>query len=127
MKKLTLVLLSLVLLGFAGTAMAKKDKSTVLHCGCAWDGLVASMEYSEISISSKSRGHDGHTAATVDSCYAGQVEVDTDVFEDVYIDFVRTGDDCQLDGPPLGDPIVDCPDVEPPVAGDTCGAELLIQ
>jgi len=137
MKKLTLMLLSLVLVGFAGSAIAKQDgapakakpeKSTILHCGCEWDdlGLVASMVYKEINISSKSRGHDGHVAGTVGSCYAGQTEIDIDVFEDVFVDFVRNGDDCQLDGPPLGDPILDCTEfVTPPVAGDLCGIEVI--
>jgi hypothetical protein len=135
MKKLTLVLLSLVLFGFAGSAMAEKpvdkpakpEKSAILHCGCAWDGIAANMEYKEISISSKSRGHDAHVATTVDSCFNGEEEVEAGIFEDVYTDFVRSGDDCQLDGPPLGDPILDCPEVDPPLVGDTCGAELIIQ
>ena len=108
MKKLTLVLLSLVLLGFAGTAMAeKKAKSTILHCGCAWDGLEASMVYGENNISSKSRGHDAHVFGSMDSCFDGQVLVE-DAFVDVYTDFVRTASDCQLDGPQLGDPIDMC-------------------
>ena len=149
MKKLTLMLLSLVLAGFAGSAMAgkpdcgpatgapgmgvptmanKPEKSTILHCGCEWDdlGLVASMVYKEITISSKSRGHDGHVAGTIGSCYAGQIEVSIDVYEDVFVDFVRNGDDCQLSGPPLGDPILDCTEFDPmPVAGDPCGVEVI--
>jgi hypothetical protein len=125
-KKLTLVFLSLVLLGFAGMAMASQDKSTVLHCGCAWDGLDATMVYKDISISSKSKGHDAHLVGTVDSCYAGTVEIDVDVFEDVFVDFVRNGDDCQLDGPPLGDPIFGCDGFDPvPVAGDPCGVAVI--
>lgn len=128
MKMLSLVLLSILLMGVAGVTMAAKpDKSTILHCGCDWDGEFASMIYSENTISAKSRGHDGHVAATIDSCYAGQEEVDAGVFADVYVDFVRSGDDCQVSGPPLGDPISDCPLESPPVAGDICGAELNIQ
>ena len=135
MKKLTPVLLSLVLFGFAGSAMADKpadkpggkpEKSTILHCGCNWDGLAASMVYKEITISSKSRGHDGHVVGTVGSCYAGQIDLGEDVYEDVFVDFVRNGDDCQLSGPPLGDPILDCAGFDPvPVAGDLCGIDVI--
>jgi hypothetical protein len=126
MKKLTLVLLSLVLLGFAGSALAKKDKSTILHCGCAWDELAPSMVYKEITISAKSRGHDAHVVGTIGSCYAGQAEVEPGVFEDVFVDFVRAGDDCQLSGPPLGDPILGCDEYDPaPLAGDLCGVEVI--
>jgi hypothetical protein len=108
MNKLTLTLLSLVLVVFAGTAMAeKKPKSTILHCGCSWDGADASMVYGENNINSKSRGHDAHVFGSMDSCFDGQVLVE-DALVDVYTDFVRTASDCQLDGPPLGDPIDAC-------------------
>jgi hypothetical protein len=139
MKNLIISLFSLLLIGFAGTALAKQDKSTVLHCGCAWDdiGEVASMVYSEINISSKSRGHDAHVFATLDSCYDGQ-DLSGEFPVDDYTDFVRTAADCQLDGPELGDPIDWCTTqeeaddaliLEPPqvlyvpVAGDECGTD----
>ena len=127
MKKLALVLLSLVLFGFAGTTMAKKPKSDVLHCGCAWDGDVATMEYGEISISSKSKGHDAHLVGTVDSCKDGEVfNETTQLWEDTFSDFVRNVDDCQLLGDPLGDPILDCTEYDPePEAGDPCGVEVI--
>jgi hypothetical protein len=124
MKKLSLVLLSLVLIGIAGIALAAKpDKSTILHCGCAWDGAVATMEYGENNISAKSRGHDAHIAGSIDSCKDGEVfNDDLQVWEDTFSDFVRNGDDCQVDGPPLGDPILDC---DGPVVGDSCGIEVI--
>lgn len=137
MKKLILILTGLVLSGVTGYALAEKpadlpggkpEKSTILHCGCAWDdlGLVASMVYKEINISSKSKGHDAHVVGTINSCYAGTVEIDVDLYEDVYADFVRNGDDCQLAGPPLGEPILDCAGFEPPpIAGDACGVEVI--
>jgi hypothetical protein len=127
MKKSLVVVLAVMAVMFSGAVLAKQDKSTILHCGCTWDGLEAGMAYEEINISSKSRGHDGHLATTVDSCYTGDVEVEPLVFEPTFSDFVRNGDDCQLDGPPLGDPIADCPELDGPVAGDACGVELLIQ
>jgi hypothetical protein len=97
----------------AVTALAvPEDKSTILHCGCnlAGDGL----EYSEITVSSKTRGHDGHVAGEgVETCFDG---VET------YTDFVRTGSDCQVSGPPLGDPIEAC---EEQLAGDSCGEPVV--
>ena len=126
MKNLTILLIALLAFVFAGTVLAeKKPKSTILHCGCTWDGAVAGMAYGTNNISSKSRGHDGHLAGTIDSCFTGDVLV-IDVFEPTFSDFVRNGDDCQLDGPPLGDPIAACADFEfPPVEGDPCGIEVL--
>ena len=143
MKKLALVLLGAVLFAFAGIAMAEKpndkgcgppddkpggkpEKAALLHCGCNWDGAVATMDYKEITISSKSKGHDAHGVGSVDSCYAGQVEVEVGVFEDLCLDFVRNGADCQLDGPELGDPIPACTEFDPvPLAGDPCGVEVI--
>ena len=127
MKKLTLILFSLVLIGFAGIVMAEKpDKSTVLHCGCAWDGEFATMVYGEITISAKSRGHDAHIVGSIDSCKDGEVfNEELEVWEDTFSDFVRNGDDCQLSGPPLGDPILACEGDPAPVAGDACGVEAL--
>ena len=136
MKNLTIVLFSVLLIGFAGSAMAKKDKSTVLHWGCDWDGEVASLVYEAINISAKSRGHDGHVFGSMDACFDGQVLID-EVLVDVYTDFVRTASDCQLDGPPLGDPIDACTTQEEadaafeldgtvlyvPMAGDACGTD----
>jgi hypothetical protein len=88
-------------------------KASVLHCGCnlAGDG----MEYTVISINSKSRGHDAHVAGTIDSCFDGV---------EIYTDIVRTGADCQIDGPELGDPIALC-DENSPSAGDVCGTVVI--
>ena len=88
-------------------------KATVLHCGCNLTG--DGMEYTVISINSKSRGHDAHVAGTIDSCFDGV---------EIYTDIVRTGADCQIDGPELGDPIAPCDDTSP-VGGDVCGAVVI--
>jgi hypothetical protein len=127
MKKLSILLIGLMLLVLAApTLAAKPDKSIILHCGCVWDGdVTATMEYSEINISSKSRGHDAHIIGTIDSCKDGEVWNDeTEVYDDTFSDLVRNGDDCQLSGPPLGDPIGPC-GVLAPVAGDSCAAVTL--
>ena len=115
MKKLIVFMACLGVFGFTSSVMAEPPaKSTILHCGCVIDEPgTANMRYSEISISSKSRGHDNHVAGDIDSCPAG---------DETFIDFLRTGSDCQLDGPPLGDPIGDCVDQEP---GQVCGAEVI--
>ncbi|MDH3467712.1 MAG: hypothetical protein OES26_17690 [Gammaproteobacteria bacterium] len=114
MKRLVVSMACLSVFGIASSAMAAPPgKSTILHCGCVVDAVgVPNMRYVEISVNSKTRGHDNHFAGTIDSCFDG---VDT------FTDFVRTGSDCQIDGPELGDPILAC---EGPVAGDICGAEV---
>ena len=89
-------------------------KATIMHCGCNSAGN--DMVYKEITINSKSRGHDAHVAGTIDSCFDG---VDT------YTDVIRIGGDCQLSGPPLGDPIDACSEPAPQ-PGDDCG-DLPIQ
>ena len=99
MKNLTVLTPIIVLasaLGWGSAVAAPAGKAAVMHCGCnlAGDG----MAYSEISISSKSKGHDAHSVGTVDSCFNGT---------DTYTDVVRAGNDCQLSGPPLGDPSAD--------------------
>ena len=127
MKNLTLILVVFLTFTFAGSTLAApKPKSTILHCGCTWDGLDSGMAYGENTVSHKSRGHDAHVAGSIDSCYDGDVEVEEGIFEPVFTDFVRNGDDCQLSGPPLGDPIGACADFEfPPVADDACGTEVI--
>jgi hypothetical protein len=137
MKNLAFLVIAIVSVLFAGSALAeKKPKSTILHCGCTWDGVDAFMQYGAINISSKSRGHDAHAFGSMDSCFDG---VDTSGEEDVdiFTDFVRTAADCQLDGPPLGDPIDACTTQQEaddaflfdgtvlsvPAAGDECGTD----
>ena len=119
MKKLT-ALTSIIALvsamGGASIAVAAPNghgpagKAAVMHCGCNLAGTE--MVYTEISISSKSRGHDAHMFGTIDSCFDG---VDT------YTDMVRAGNDCQLSGPALGDPIDPCDSMDPPMEGAVCG------
>ena len=112
MKHVVFCLSAFLTLGAAGVAAAAAPpKSTILHCGCneTADGMV----YVEITISPKSRGHDEHVAGSIDSCFDG---VET------YNDVVRTGSDCQLDGPPLRDPIAAC-DMQS--AGQNCGALVI--
>jgi hypothetical protein len=112
--KLTSIIALVGVMGWgASVAVAAPNgpagKATVMHCGCNLAGN--GMAYTMISINSKSRGHDAHVAGTIDSCFDG---VET------YTDVVRTGNDCQVDGPELGDPIDDCNDPAPDTS-DPCG------
>jgi hypothetical protein len=90
-----------------------KWKATLLHCGCAEAG--AQLEFVEITVSSRSKGHLKHVAGSFDSC-------STD--GETYVDFVRTGSDCQMDdGQPLMDEeIAYCSDQ---VAGQACGEVVI--
>jgi len=138
MRKALPLFIAASLMAFAGSALAeKKAKSDILHCGCAYDGALdaASMVYKALNISHKSRGHDAHEATSVDSCYTGtklvfDEDLQQEVEVDTYADFVRTGSDCQLGGPPLGDPIGSCLDEETDeplvVEGDVCGEEIVL-
>jgi hypothetical protein len=66
------------------------ERVTLLHCGCADTGDT--MQYVEIQVSSKSRGHLKHVAGGIESCSDGT---------DNFTDFVRSGSDCQINGPEL--------------------------
>jgi hypothetical protein len=88
-----------------------KEKVSLLHCGCSEDGTY--LEYKEIQVSSRSQGHKKHVAGSFDSCSSDGEN---------YLDFVRIGSDCQLDGPDMGDEIAYCTDQ---VAGDQCGSEVI--
>ena len=115
MKKLILTIATATL---ASTAYAGPGKTAILHCGCTEDGDA--MVYEEISVSSKSKGHRNHVATSTDACVSGYDLDDNPI----YTDFVRTGDDCTLDGELNG--LSDCADFDlPPVEGDVCGAELV--
>jgi hypothetical protein len=112
MKRAITCLLFVLFIGMATTALADPPaKSTILHCGCTPEG--DGMEYVAISVSSKTKGHDAHVVGSIDSCFDG---VET------FTDFVRTGSDCQVDGPPLGDPIEACGEQ---LEGDPCGSEVI--
>jgi hypothetical protein len=112
MRHVIISLLFVLSLCVSGAVMAApKEKSLVLHCGCTEAGDA--MQYTEILISANSKGHDEHLIGSVDACFDG---VET------YTDFVRSGDDCQISGPGLGDPIALCGEQ---LAGDACGTEVV--
>jgi hypothetical protein len=87
-----------------------KEKVTLLHCGCAAD--ATRMEFVQISVSQNSKGHGKHVAGSIDSCAADGEN---------YLDFVRNGSDCQIDGPAV-EGIAFCSDQ---VVGQECGSEVI--
>ncbi len=68
------------------------------------------MQYVEITVTTRSRGHLNHVAGSVDSC----APEDSDLF----LDFVRDMSDCQIEGDLIGDAIMPC---DGKSAGDSCG------
>jgi hypothetical protein len=92
---------------------AGKWKVTLLHCGCAEDG--AGLEFVEITVANRSKGHLRHVAGSFDSC-------STD--GETFFDFVRTGSDCQIDDGQalIGDEIAYCTNQE---TGQACGEQVI--
>ncbi len=88
MKKLTLVLLSLVLFGFVGNVLAKQPKEDVYHCGCNADGT--DLVWTRLNVSKNSNGHRNHEADDPESCYTWVIDVWTWVG-----DYDRGYDDCE--------------------------------
>lgn len=87
------------------------DFVTLLHCGC--DAEAELMEFVEIVVTSRSRGHLQHEVGSIESCAPED--------SDVHLDFVRLMADCQVvaEGDELlGDPIAACTDQS---AGQVCG------
>lgn len=120
MNKTVIIGLALTsLFAYSTAVIAGGNKTSLLHCGCTDAGDA--MMYHEISVSSNSKGHQNHTATSTDSCLTGyDVEGNG-----IYVDFVRTGDDCTLNGEV--DDLIACEDFDtPPVAGNICGEELIL-
>lgn len=121
MKALIVSVACLSGLGFASGALAAppQGKATILHCGCVLLGTGPAMQYVQISVASNAKGHLNHVAGSIDSCFNG---VDT------FVDFVRTGSDCQISAPansPL-DALSVC-DTTVVAAGGTCGTPVVQQ
>ena len=90
----------------------KPAKVTILHCACADEGDL--MQYVEIQVSSKSKGHRHHIAGSIESCSDGAESFD---------DFVRNGSDCQVnDGAELMNSMEFCGNL---VAADECGVAVI--
>ena len=118
MKKLPLVLFSLLLIGFAGPAAAAKNAKQVLHCGCVYSSLDGvSMVFHEISIAGNSQGHRNHVIDSEDLCFAGL----DDNLDATYEPWERDADDCMISG--TNDGLVACVDQQ---ELDPCGSPVEI-
>jgi hypothetical protein len=112
MKTLATCIAALFAIGLVNPAFAAPPgKANILHCGCVVDEAdTLAMAYIDANVSSKAKGHNKHGAGTLDSCFDG---VDT------FVDFQRTGDDCQIAGTQLGN-LAGCV-IEEKEAGNLCG------
>jgi hypothetical protein len=90
MKKLVLTLAISVM---ATTAYAGGGKAPILHCGVGLGD--ANMTYKAISVSKNSKGHGkNHVIGSTDSVATGVFDGE----EEIYVDYLRAGDDCLLEG-----------------------------
>ena len=90
-------LVAVMFLGVGTAAHAKKPKISILHCGV--DEVTETMVYNAISVSKASKGHANHVVGSIDSEGTGEFEETGDeIIEEIFVDYVRTGDDCLLDG-----------------------------
>ena len=86
---------TLVLSAIVSTAFAGGPKTSILHCGA--ELVSGNMVYTAISVSNNSKGHGkNHLVGSVDSEATGNYDETTG--EEIYVDFIRVGDDCLLEG-----------------------------
>ena len=107
MKKISIVLGGMVILGLSATASADKPTDTELyHCGCndAGTGLEMHLQI----VNSNAGGHNNHIIDSVTMCTD---EDDNDTW------WKRTQSDCLETGDLRGDELPDCATVTP-----NCGA-----
>ena len=109
---------AIMVLGVGTAAHAQKPKISILHCGV--DEVNETMVYKAISVSKASRrGHGNHVVGSIDSEGTGEfAENEDEIIEEVFVDYVRTGADCLLDGDS------DLPMCEGQAEGDICGRIL---
>ena len=116
MKKVSIVLGCLLLLGFSTNALAAK--SSVAHCGCNDDGTDLVWTYLEVS--SKSKGHMQHNMSDLEECYIDVWDEGAQEWVEVYVDtYERTADDCTFNGTTLSG-LLACDPV--PLEGESCAA-----
>jgi hypothetical protein len=116
-------LVAVMFLGVGTAAHAKKPKISILHCGV--DEVTETMVYNTISVSKASKGHANHVVGSIDSEGTGEfAETGEEIIEEIFVDYVRTGADCLLEGegdlPICGDLGV----VPVPEEGQECGSKV---
>jgi hypothetical protein len=118
MRKLIISIACSSVLGFANVALADPPpKSSILHCGCTVDAATgnATMQFVEITVSSRARGHLNHVVGSEDTCVNGAAQA---------VEFVRASSDCLIEGAPLGDLAI-CGAEQ--VVGAVCGAPAPVE
>lgn len=120
MKKLSLILISLLLFAFAGSTLAAKDAKTIRHCGCVFDSIEGvSMVFHDVLVSGNSQGHQNHLAGSEDLCFAG-----LDINEEPTFElWARDADDCMIDGTNAG--LIACDGSQ--VEFESCGSEVVVE
>jgi hypothetical protein len=119
MKRLAL---TLAISAMATSTYAAGGKTSILHCGVELGDLE--MAYTEISVSKNSKGHGkNHVVGSIDSVPSGTFDETSG--EEIYIDYVRAGADCLLEGSE-GDLGIDalCEETTQ-FDGETCGMEAI--
>ena len=114
-------LVAVMFLGVGTAAHAKKPKISILHCGV--DEVTETMVYNTISVSKASKGHANHVVGSIDSEGTGEWGGAGEIMEEIFVDYVRTGADCLLEGE--GD-LLKCGDLGVPVPeeGQVCGSKV---
>ena len=108
-------------LGVGTAAHAKKPKISILHCGV--DEVTETMVYNTISVSKASKGHANHVVGSIDSEGTGEWgDTGDGMVEEIFVDYVRTGADCLLEGdsdllPRCAAPV--------PEEGQVCGSKVV--
>jgi hypothetical protein len=119
MKKLSFLLIGLMLLVLAGpTLAAKPEPKQIRHCGCVYDSLDGtSMIFHDLVLPGNSQGHRNHLATLddYDLCFAGLENE-----EPTYEMWVRDEADCMISGTNHG--LVECVDE---LEFDPCGSEYV--
>jgi hypothetical protein len=116
MKKIAL---ALAISAMASTASAGGGKISILHCGIEYGDET--MNYVEISVSKKAKGHFNHVAGSIDSVDTGMLDGDE---LPIFVDYVRNGSDCVL-GEDLWGDLQSCGELQ--TEGTECGSMVLDQ
>ena len=118
MKSISVVFITLLLIGFAGPTLAAKNAKQIRHCGCVYDSIEGvDMIFHDILVADKSQGHRNHLAGSEDLCFAG---LDYEE-EPTYELWERTADDCMISGTNEG--LSSCGDT-PPEEFSNCGSAV---
>ena len=116
------IAIAIAVSAFSLSATAGPGKTSILHCGV--DLETETMVYQAISVSNKSKGHGkNHLVGSIDSVGTG--EFDETTGEEIFIDYVRAGADCLLEGERGALGIESLCEGEEQVDGAVCGMQAI--